>query len=197
MTSDYFDRLYADNADPWGLSTRAYEQRKLALLLAALPRSRYHRALEPGCAIGVTTAALARRCERVVALDGAVAAVAQARERTSRAGNVVVARGVIPSDWPAGTYDLVVLSELLYYLDEPARRTVTDLLIASLAPGGDLMAVHWRHPFDEALTTGDVVHAELLRRLTSAGMGLLVDHVETDFLLQVYRMGSAGATSPM
>lgn len=190
MTSaDYFDKLYADKADPWGLSTRAYEQRKLALLLAALPRRRYSTAFEPGCAIGVTTAALAQRCDRLLAMDGAMAAVHHARARLrDQAPQVAVAQGSIPKDWPVGRFDLVVLAELLYYLEDTARRDVAELLIEALAPGADVLAVHWRHPFAEAPATGDVVHAELGQRLRAAGLALAVDHVEADFLLQVYAL---------
>ena len=71
----YFDRLYAQAADPWGLGTRFYELRKRALLLAALPRAAFRRAFEPGCAIGLLTEELARRCGQVVAWDVADAAV--------------------------------------------------------------------------------------------------------------------------
>jgi len=49
-SSDYFDQLYAGTDDPWGLTSRWYEQRKYALTLAALPNRSYARGFEPGCA---------------------------------------------------------------------------------------------------------------------------------------------------
>ena len=53
MDRDYFEGIYADGPDPWGFETSEYERRKYDLTLAALPRRRYARALEPGCSIGV------------------------------------------------------------------------------------------------------------------------------------------------
>lgn len=186
-TSGYFDELYATTDDPWGLATRAYEQRKLALLLASLPRQRYGHAFEPGCAIGVTTAALTDRCDHVLAVDGADAAVRQAAARTA-GRHVEVRRARVPAEWPSGTFDLVVLSELLYYLDGATRRELCRRLLASVTPGGEVALVHWRHPFAEAPATGDLVHAEVTEHLGAAGALVVVDHVEEDFLLRVLRM---------
>jgi LmbE family N-acetylglucosaminyl deacetylase len=78
-----FDALYAGAADPWGLAGRWYEQRKRAVLLAGLPRPRFRRAFEPGCATGLITAELAKRCERVLAWDVATSAVEQTARATS------------------------------------------------------------------------------------------------------------------
>lgn len=50
---DYFDTLYHYNDDPWGYTQRWYEQRKRQICLALLPRQRYGRILELGCANGV------------------------------------------------------------------------------------------------------------------------------------------------
>ncbi len=183
----YFDRLYADQDDPWDLSTSEYERRKLGLLMSSLPRSRYRNAFEPGCAIGVTSAALAQRCDRLTAMDSAEAAVRQATARLQPHANVSVIPGLIPEAWPDEPYDLIVLSELLYYLDEGARREVADRVVATLEPSGDLVMVHWRHPFAEAAITGDQVHAELTDRLHDAGLQLVTSHVEVDFRLEVLR----------
>ena len=157
----YFDKLYASSDDPCDLASSPYEQRKLALLMDCLPHQRYAHAFEPGCAIGVTTSALSRRCDRVTAMDAAAAAVRLARERLHGRHNVAVLDGHVPADWPDGAFDLIVLSELLYYLDEASRRGVAERSIETLLPCGDLVAVHWRHPFTEAHATGDEVHAEL------------------------------------
>lgn len=186
MSDSYFDSLYADNPDPWGLAVSEYEQRKRELLLAALPRPRYRRAFEPGCSIGVTTAALSQRCDAVVAVDGSASAVAQARQRTA-GRKVEIRHGHLPAAWPSGSFDLVVLSELLYYLDDAARREMVRRVVVALSGGGDVVAVHWRHPFTAAPTTGEVVHAELRERLAEAGLTVLVEHREPDFLMDAYR----------
>ncbi|WP_336492321.1 class I SAM-dependent methyltransferase [Methylobacterium nigriterrae] len=81
LPPSYFDERYARNPDPWEFATSAYERTKYAVTLNALPQVRYDSALEVGCSIGVLTKALAARCNTVVGLDVAEAALTQARER--------------------------------------------------------------------------------------------------------------------
>lgn len=102
-SAEYFDRLYSRHRDPWGLSERFYERRKRDLVFASLPRAHYGRAFEPGCAIGALTAALAQRCDEVVAWDGAQAAVDQTRSFVRKrpgAGRVLVECARIPGAGP-------------------------------------------------------------------------------------------------
>jgi trans-aconitate methyltransferase len=176
----YFERMYATDPDPWGYETRWYERRKYALTVAALPREHYRRAFEPGCSIGVLTEMLAPRCEAVVALELVPHVAARARVRAAE--NVAVDVGRIPEDWPAGTFDLVVLSEVLYYLDEAGIADVLAKLDACLAPAGHVIAVHWRGETDYPVT-GDRVH-ELLDR--HPVLHRLACHVEDGFLLATY-----------
>ncbi len=161
MTSpDYFDGLYALDADPWRLATTEYELRKYATTVAAVP-GRPRRAFEPGCSVGVLTEMLAGRCDELLAQDLSAVAVRTARARVAAHPHVRVEVGRVPADWPDGTLDLVVLSELLYYLSPEDRSRTVDLALESLAPDGHLLAVHWRHPFAEAPTDGDAVHEAL------------------------------------
>ncbi len=183
----YFDDLYAAAPDPWGLATEPYEARKHALTVAALPRARYRRAFEPGCAIGVLTARLAERCAELLAWDGAAAAVAATRARVP-AAHVRVTRARIPAQWPAGRFDLVLLSELLYYLPAADRAAVAGRLPGTVEPGGHLLAVHWRHPFAEAACTGDEAHAELA---AVAGFEQRAGYLEDDFRLDVWERADA------
>jgi hypothetical protein len=90
----------------------------------------------------------------------------------------------VPADWPSGSFDLVLCSELLYFLDADGRAELRRRALLSLEPDGHLMAVHWRHGFDEAPSNGDEVHAELA---ATSGLESLVHHVEPDFRLDVWR----------
>lgn len=177
----YFEQLYADSDDPWQLAERHYELRKYDLTLAALPRARYGRAFEPGCSIGVLTRLLAGRCDELVATDPVAKALDRARA-TVEAPHVAFSRGRVPDDWPDGSFDLIVLSELLYYLSASERLDVRAAAVASLAPGGHLVLVHWRHPFEVATCTGDQAHAEMH---VGDDLVAVVEHVETDFRLDV------------
>jgi SAM-dependent methyltransferase len=186
VTPGYFDALYAAAEDPWGFADRWYEQRKYAVTLASLPDERYATAYEPGCSIGVLSALLAGRCDQLLASDGSAAAVERAATRLAACTHVTVEQRLLPEQWPDGTFDLVLLSELLYYFATEDLALVIGSALASVNPGGTLVAVHWRHPAPDHPHTSDQVHAELAQRATAAGCVRLAGHVEDDFLLDVW-----------
>jgi SAM-dependent methyltransferase len=183
LEAGYFDRMYAAADDPWSLTSRWYEQRKYALTIAALPRERYRHGLEAGCSIGVLTALLAERCDRLLAVDIATAAVRTAASRTRSLAHVSVQQRRLPEQWPDGEFDLIVLSELGYYFSTADLQQVLRRAVAALVPGGTLLAVHWRHPVQDYPGTGDEVHQALL---AVPGLTRTVRHEELDFLLEVY-----------
>ena len=185
MTLDqgYFRDRYAGSADPWGLAERWYEARKYALSLALLPAQRYGAAFEPGCSIGVLTAQLARRCDRVLACNAVPDAVAAARERTAGLPGVRVERRAIPWEWPPQSFDLIIFSELLYYFGDADLERALRLATGALRPGGHLLAVHWRHPVPDHPRTGDGVHQVLA---CHAGLARLAHYRDRDFTAEVY-----------
>ncbi|MEU5884764.1 class I SAM-dependent methyltransferase [Spirillospora sp. NPDC047279] len=184
LGTDYFDAMYGRSPDPWGFTTRWYERRKYEVGLAALPRPRYAEGFEAGCSIGVLTERLAERCDRLLACDTSASAVEQARRRAPRAR---VELRTLPRDWPDGRFDLIVLSEVLYYFDDHDLAEVVERVLGSLQPGGTLLAVHWRHPVAEYPQTGDDVHDALAR----TPLNRLVGHVEADFRCDVFVRGEA------
>lgn len=177
-----FDRLYAASPDPWGIDEGWYERRKRAVVLAALPDERVGRAYEPGCGTGALSVELAGRCDALLCTDVAGAAVARARERLEGRPGARVARAGVPDEWPEGPFDLVVVSELAYYLDEGDRGRLWDAAVASLHPGATLLAVHWTRAAPEYPVEGTQVHDELRAR---PDLGVLAAHVERDFRLDV------------
>jgi SAM-dependent methyltransferase len=180
----YFDAMYEAARDPWGFEDRWYEQRKYAISLAQLPDRRYRRAFEPGCSIGVLTAMLAGRCDRLLSWDVAAGAVQAAARRIRDLPNVRVERRQIPHEWPEGRFDLIVFSEVLYYLGDRDLEQALDYGVHALEPGGTLLAVHWRHPVTDYPRSGDDVHRVLAAR---AGLARLASHQEEDFLAEIYR----------
>ena len=153
----YFERLYRDDADPWAFDTSPYEAAKYAATLGALPRDRYASAFEIGCANGALTERLAGRCDRVLAVDVAPSALARARERTAGLGGVDVRRMAVPDEWPdGGGFDLVVVSEVGYYLAPPDLDRLRARCAASTAPGAHLVLVHWTGETDYPLSADDV-----------------------------------------
>ncbi len=162
LQPDYFDRVYAARADPWDFETSAYEAAKYDQTLAALPRSHYRRGLEIGCSIGVLTQRLAARCEQLLAVDVSAAALAAARQRCERLPQVEFARMQIPEAFPAGRFDLVLLSEVGYYWSRADLERARDRVVSSLDSGGTLLLVHWTAPVHDYPLTGDDVHRSFL-----------------------------------
>ncbi len=139
----HFEDLYAARPDPWRLASSDYERAKYAATLAALPRNRYAHALEIGCAIGVLTQALADRCDDLLAIEPVQAALAEARRRNAASPWIRFASMFVPGQWPDGTFDLIVLSEVIDYLGEADVLALSEKVTASLVPGGDAILVHW------------------------------------------------------
>lgn len=186
----YFDAMFRESDDPWGFKTRWYERRKRALTLASLPLERYESGFEPGCANGELSAALAPRCRRLLVSDGIDKAVALARERLKDLQHVEVRKAWLPGDWPAEKFDLIVLSEFLFYLKPAVVEDIARRAQASLAPHGTLLACHWRHPIEGCELTGDDAHA-LLDRLV--GLPKQSHVLEPDLRLDVWAAGPSVA----
>ena len=178
-----FDRFFERSDDPWEFRTRWYEERKRASTLAALPQRRFASAFEPGCANGELAAALAPRCDRLLASDGSAIAVGLARDRLKDLPQARVEQAAMPDDWPDGRFDLIVVSELAYYLQPLALGAFIEHCKVSLAEGGTVVACHWRRPIEGCLMSGDDVHA-VFRAL--GGWPGLAHHEEADFVLDVW-----------
>ncbi len=150
LKPDYFEQLYVRDPDPWRFATSDYERDKYAATVAALPRARFRRGFEVGCSIGVLTRQLAERCDRLVTADIAETALVQARTRCADLAQVEVARLAVPGEWPDGRFDLVLFSEVLYYLGLPGIDGAAARTLASLEPDGVVILVNWRGPTDGA-----------------------------------------------
>lgn len=193
---EYFDRIYDGDDDPWDFAGSPYERRKYEMTVAALPARSYDRAFEPGCSVGELTVLLARRCRQVVAVDRAPRAVELARRTVDRAGvadrvrlRVQDLREALDAE-SAGSYDLVVLSEILYYMPPRQAADLAESAVSLLAPGGTLVLVHWRGSSPDHACTGDEVHAAVTARSGGDGRdwGMTVRTTVRDrgFLLEVW-----------
>lgn len=155
---DRFEDLYASSPDPWNYCASNYEHRKYADTLAALPLRPLGSALEVGCSIGVFTRQLAMRCERVVGIDFSPRALALARARVGELMNVQLCQASFPEQVPEGQWDVVVCSEVLYYLDQEGLQQATHWLSEQLQRGTCVVAVSWRGAGADEPLRGDDVH---------------------------------------
>jgi Nodulation protein S (NodS) len=159
----YFDDMFAKSDDPWKFQSRWYERRKRALTLACLPAERYVSGFEPGCANGELSARLATRCERLLVSDGIDKAVALSRERLKGHSNIEVRKAWVPKDWPRDKFDLIVISEFLFYLQPEMVEEIARKAQETLMPGGVIVACHWRRQIEHCVVTGDSAHDMLDR----------------------------------
>jgi len=182
LTPDYFDDVYAANADPWGFETKPYEQAKYADTLHSLPRDQYQNVFEIGCSLGVLTAMLAQRCGRLLAVDGSETPLARARERCQDFPQVQIAQMQVPDQFPDELFDLILVSEVGYYWSPDDFVKAQEKILAHLEPGGQLMLVHWTPPVHDYPLTGDEVHEAFL---TLGGLRHLSGHREETYRLDV------------
>ena len=183
MGEGIFERLHRFDPDPWRVRDSDYESRKREATLAVLPPGSFARAYEPGCSIGELSAALAPRCDELICQDVSSTAVAQATVRLTRYPHVRVAQGATPGDWPGGRFDLIVLSEVGYFLSATELDAVLHLTRTTLACGGHVVLCHWRHPIDGWELDGTAVHARAAQLLD---LPLRSRHLDEDFALEVY-----------
>ena len=183
-----FEAMYRADPDPWAVHSSWYEQRKLSVLLAALPRARYARAWEPGCGVGAETVALAARVDHLVASDLSATAVAETARRVAGLDHVQVVRSELPEVPLDGPVDLVVAAEFLYYVDDLTG--AFDALWSACAPGAHVVVEHWAHDPHDAHRSGPQTHVALRSSATEHDARQVLLHREHDFLLDVYEVSS-------
>lgn len=178
----YFDALYAADPDPWRFATSRYEQQKYEATLAALP-VRIGTAFEIGCSIGVLTCLLASRCRSLLSVNVAEAALAEARRRCADQANVTIARMRIPQEWPAARFDLILLSEVLYYLSPDDLARTAAQARGSITPGGQALLVHYTLPTDHPMS-GDAAAEDFI---ASSGLTPALQRREPQYRLDLLR----------
>ena len=149
---DYFENLYQRDADPWRFASSDYERQKYAATIAALPMRRFRHCFEVGCSIGVFTRQLAAQCDALLGVDVSETALEQARVRCADLPAVQLERMAVPDAWPPGRFDLIVFSEVLYYLGLDGIHAAARRTLDSLEPGGAVVLVNWHGPTDGACT---------------------------------------------
>jgi predicted O-methyltransferase YrrM len=162
LTADDFERRYRADPDPWRYRSSEYEQAKYAATLAACGAGPFARALELGGSIGVFSARLAPRCRSLTTLDVSPTAVRLAAAELAPHPQAQAVLGTIPDAIPEGPFDLVVASEILYYLDETSLIETLNRLEDRIARSGRVVCVHWRAPGPDHPLSAAQVH-EMLR----------------------------------
>jgi SAM-dependent methyltransferase len=167
----YFDCIYAQAEDPWDFRSSPYEREKYAATIAALPRSLFEAGLEVGCSIGELSLLLAPRCKALLGVDTAAAPLKLAQTRCAEMPHVRFAQMHVPAQWPDGKFDLIVLSEVLYFLAAHDIMAISGRGAASLAAQGVVMLVNWLGRTDDPCT-GDEAADRFIASIPQLGTAL-------------------------
>lgn len=185
----YFDGIYADSDDPWHYLNRWYERRKRMLTLAVLQQPHYRRAIELGCANGILSHQLASRTSRLMCIDGHPRAVKLARENLQAYSHVEVLQAHIPDGLPRQEYDLIVISEVAYYLDQAQLEKLLAWALRYSHARTEILLCHWKYPIEGFELNSAYIHQFFAQH---PHLHTLVQIDDSDFLLTVY---SQDATS--
>ncbi|HSR87504.1 MAG TPA: SAM-dependent methyltransferase [Pontiella sp.] len=175
FSAQYLHKFYEKGADPFKFDSNPYESEKYAYSLSLLEQRTYRHALEIGAAEGAFTVLLARICDKVTAVEIAAPAVERARLRLQHVSNVDILQAALPNQVPAGPFDLIVASDVLYYLPKDVLFDSLKRIQERLMPGGYFFALHYMGDFGQPLL-GDEVHSLLKKHCR-----LNVIHDETRF----------------
>ena len=159
LDAAYFEELYGREADPWGFETSAYEAGKYAHTIAVLGAQRARRGFELGCSIGVLTRSLAAACDELISTDISQTVLDRARRRCADLPNVTFQLACGVGDGLEGRFDLIVLSEVVYYWDDADLDIIAEGVLRTLEPGGRLLLVHWLGETDYPRSGDDAVAA--------------------------------------
>ena len=102
------------------------------------------------------------RCRHLLAVDVADRALAKARVRCRRFPHVLFKKMRVPGTWPAGNFDLIVLSEVIYYLDRNDVAWLAHRVCNTITPGGQVALVHWTGVTDYPLS-GDEASEQFIK----------------------------------
>ncbi len=198
---DYWEATYRKQ-DPWAYGSD-YEQLKYRRTLELLPQRPIGRALEVACSEGRFTALLAPHVSHLTAADISETALERARERCRSFGNVDYRRLDFFDDELPRDLDLLVCSEVLYYLYLAPRAELARVaarLVAALAPGGHLLAAHLKVLQDDPTKTGVDWHgafgAKFIAETFGATPGLALERsLETElYRVDLFRRLRVGET---
>ena len=201
VPASYFEELFKNNPDPWhcdwkrdpigALRCRFYEQRRYRNILQTIPRPLYQNGLEVGCATGIFTESLAKRCQNLLAIDYSETAVELGRRRCRNLSHVRFEHARIPEQFPEDHFDLIVLSEVAYYLSMEDFLATIGHIVESLAPAGHFLMVHCRHHCEVPLP-GDLPHDIFIKE--TAG---LLTHLQDRRRPRTYRLDLFEKTSTL
>jgi ubiquinone/menaquinone biosynthesis C-methylase UbiE len=155
----HFENLYRRKEDPWSYRQSPFEREKYTKTLNAIPPEA-QLILEVGSSEGVFTELLLQKGKKVVGIDVSETALTRAKNRLQKYGDQVDLRkfNIVKDDGLQETFDLVLASEVLYYLgNKNILLTLEEKFARFLKERGYLLLVHF-YP------SGKIIHDVFLER---------------------------------
>ncbi len=142
-SAHHFQQIYRSNPDPWAFASSPYEQAKYRQTLAALGDRHFAAGLEVGCSIGILTRLLASHCNTLLGIDLVEEPLLAATARCADQPHVQFKQMQVPDQWPERRFDLIVLSEVLYFLSERDIDRCAEHALRVLLPNPVVVMVNW------------------------------------------------------
>ncbi|WP_051907946.1 PIG-L family deacetylase [Flavimarina sp. Hel_I_48] len=157
LSQDYFDTLYQTSDDPWNFTKSFYEKSKYEETLKVL-KPFYHNILELGCSIGVLSEQLALKCDHLMSVDISEFPLETAKKRCAPLGNIDFVKMDVSKNFPQNTFDLILISEVGYYLSNADLNGLFENCSQHLNTNGHILLVHWTSYVSEYPLSGKEVH---------------------------------------
>ena len=127
----------------------------------------------------------------MLASDASAQAVQLTRRRCRSARNVTALHLALPDPPPAdtGPFDLIVLSEFVYYLTDAQRAMALSAVRDMAAERAEVVAVHWRHHPSDAYLSGEQVQDEIVTQFKHWGGQHVIQHDDREFIIDVIDWG--------
>ena len=196
----YWDALFS-REDPWDY-TSAYEQEKYRHTLEMIPGEASLKVLELGCAEGIFTKMLSGKVDSVLAMDISERALQRASKKCAGLENVQFEQHDIAQGIPDAGYNLIICSEILYYLrDRYALTRFANRVKQALPPGGHLLMTHANMVSDDKSQTGfdfNEIGAQFIGETFSSEPGLeFIRELQTElYRVQLFRKTQIPAKLP-
>jgi len=144
FTEEHFENLYRRKQDPWNYEHSDFEREKYLKTLQAIPKE-VETIWEIGCAEGAFTQLLLEGGKKVRGVDISLTALSRAKGRLKDFGDrVQLQRLDIVREDIEGTFDLILASEILYYLGgKDVLQLLEKKFLRHLRPSGYLLLCHF------------------------------------------------------
>ncbi|MFZ9022608.1 MAG: SAM-dependent methyltransferase [Litorivicinaceae bacterium] len=153
-----FSALYDRSVDPYNFGSNPYEADKYEHSMKLLKGRLYDSALEIGASEGIFTRMIAPLCKSLVAIDVARTAVERASVRLADLDHVSIRQASVPHQFPEGNFDLIIASDVLYYVPKDVLLDISHQIADKLSLGGIFFILHYLGDIGQPLSGGEVHH---------------------------------------